>query len=158
MALALAFEFDRLTGDLALGDDGLATDDGLLGALLLSLYCDRRALPDDRLPSSGAAHAEPGLPDRRGWCGDALAEVEGDRWGSRLWLLSREKQTEQTRLRGEDYTREALAWLLEDGVATGLLVAAEWVRRGFLGIRVRVERPDGWKRDFQFTVAAGGGA
>ena len=35
---------------------------------------------------------------RRGWVGDAL-DGQGRRLGSLLWLLSREKQTEQTRLR-----------------------------------------------------------
>ncbi|MBI1321344.1 MAG: hypothetical protein GC168_20665 [Candidatus Hydrogenedens sp.] len=106
--------------------------------VLASLFSDRRALPDDRLPDAPS----PSL-DRRGWCGDALRTVADDRWGSRLWLLAREKQTAETRRRAEDYAREALQWLTDDGWATAVTVTAEWQRTGVLGLQVVTEAPAG---------------
>lgn len=122
----------RLTPDLALTEGGaLARDDGLRTAVLLSLFCDARAAPDDPVP-------DPLNPDRRGWIGDVLAPVDGDRWGSRLWLLAREKQTEATRRRAELYAREALAWLVEDGLAARVEVEAAWAAPQRLGLRIRI--------------------
>src|SRR4051812_44105846 len=95
---------------------------------IMSLLCDRRARPDDELPMPEAPVLEPDLLNpRRGWWGDAL-DAQGQRCGSRLWLLVRAKQTILTRRRAELYAREALAWASE----TGLAVAADWVRDGVL--------------------------
>lgn len=117
--------------DLALRDSGaIASDQGLGTAVILSLFLDARARADD-----GAGQ------DRRGWLGDAFAP--DDRIGSRLWLLVREKQSEETRRRAEDYATEALAWLVAEGLAAAVSVAAEWVARGVLGLAVRIETPRG---------------
>lgn len=118
----------------------LAEDDGLRTAVLLSLFLDRRAGAQDPLPDAGT-------PDRRGWVGDALAAVPGDRIGSRLWLLRREKQLPGVPPRAEIYAREALAWLLEDGIATAVDVAAAWQGRGVLALAVRIA-PQGFAETF----------
>lgn len=111
--------------DLVLVNGRLAFEQTLETAVIVSLLTDRRALPDDRLPDAPrAASILP--PDRRGWCGDALAEVPGDRIGSRLWLLKREKQTEETRCRAIDYAHEALQWMVSDGHAVGVNITAAW--------------------------------
>lgn len=120
------------TPDLAVTPAGrIARDEGLRSAVLLSLFLDARARPEDPLPDARDG-------DRRGWVGDALSPDAGDRMGSRLWLLSREKQTEGVRVRAEIYAREALAWLVADGLATALDVTATWRSRGVLDLRVRV--------------------
>ncbi|WP_035597785.1 phage GP46 family protein [Halomonas salina] len=122
--------------DVALADDGdLATDDGLRTAVALSLLCDRRAEPDDVLPD--------GSTDRRGWWADAIADQDGDKWGSRLWLLNREKTLPEVRRAAEAYAREALAWLLEDGVATEVEAISETLDRDVLWLRVIIQRGDG---------------
>lgn len=95
---------------------------------IMSLLCDRRARPDDTLPLEEAPVLQPDvLNPRRGWWADAL-DPEGQRCGSRLWLLIRAKQTERTRRLAELYAREALAWASPQG----LTVAADWVRDGVL--------------------------
>ena len=115
----IALEWTAAGPDLARTPLGaLAEDDGLRTAVLLSLFLDRRAGTQDPLPDAGT-------PDRRGWVGDALAAVPGDRIGSRLWLLRRAKASEATRLRAEAMAREALAWLVQDGVAERIAVQAE---------------------------------
>jgi phage gp46-like protein len=123
--------FKDFSGDWELLSPGLAEDDGLETAVIISLFTDRRAEADDELPAGD---------DRRGWWGDALAEVEGDRIGSRLWLLSREKQLPQVLARAREYALEALQWLIEDGVASAVDVTAEIVRQGVLGLSVEIRR------------------
>lgn len=113
MDVRILFDGTAMSGDLTRdGLGGLATDGGLETAVIISLFTDRRARPDDALP---------GAPDdRRGWWGDALPAVsglQGDRIGSRLWLLGREKIVPETLRRARDYCREALAWMIEDKLA-----------------------------------------
>lgn len=147
--IALRFGQARWSADLAIEGGGLATDDGLVTALIISLFTDARARDDDPLPQPGA--------DRRGWWGDPTI-------GSRLWLLEREKLTEATRLRAHDYVREALAWLTEDGVARDVAIEVAIVPisaahpLGALTIGVTLTRPDGPARqryDFTWTATAG---
>lgn len=128
--IALGWNTAAGSGDLVLAATGaLATDDGLRTAVILSLFLDGRARADD------------GAEDRRGWVGDAFAPE--DRVGSRLWLLAREKQTEETRRRAEDYAAEALAWMVEAGLATSVTVRAQWVDRGLLGLAVSIAAAGG---------------
>ncbi len=131
MDIKTAFiSFDRGT-DYALAALGLAEDDGLETAVILSLFTDRRAEDDDALPS---------VDDRRGWWADAFPSVPGDLVGSRLWLLHREKQTPQTLTRAREYAEEALAWLVDDGLAARVDVSAEVVRAGVLGLTIEIQR------------------
>jgi phage gp46-like protein len=127
--IALSWNDGAGAADLALNATGaLAGDDGLETSVVLSLFLDARARPDD----GAEGH-------RRGWVGDAFTPE--DRVGSRLWLLRREKQTEETRRRAEDYANEALAWLVDAGLATSVAVNAAWVARGVLGLSVSIANP-----------------
>ena len=84
-----------------------------------------------------------GETDKRGWWGDVLTEFPNDITGSRLWLLKREKQTEETRRRAAEFAAEALAWMIDDGIAQTIGVTAEWLGLGFLGLSVTIQRPQG---------------
>jgi phage gp46-like protein len=130
----IALIWTELGADLALEDLALVRDDTLKTAVILSLFLDRRAEDDDVLPDNTG--------DRRGWWADTYAAVLDDRIGSRLWLLSREKQLSSVPIRAREYAEEALAWMIEDGVVQSMDVTAEWVRRGLLGLRVRLYQPD----------------
>lgn len=128
--------------DLDVGPDGLLKDTTLSTAVIVSLLTDRRAEPDDRLPVDTPRTGSIG-PDRRGWCGDALSEPVGDRIGSRLWLLVREKQTEETRRRAESYIREALQWLVTDKVVSAIDVTIVWSSLGRLDALIEITLIDG---------------
>lgn len=142
--LALFWNDETFSADVSVKDGDLATDTGLRSAILVSLFTDRRARPDDKLPYEGA--------ERRGWWGDVADEEADDLIGSRLWLLEREKQTSQVVARAREYALEALAWLLRDGVAAALDVTAEVVAPGVLGLAVFVTRPGGPARQrFDFV-------
>ena len=157
--IELGFNSDKKAFDLSLlTSGGLKATDSLQTAVLISLFTDRRAGPDDVLPEdAGVQSLLP--PDRRGWCGDALPETPGDKIGSRLWLLARAKQTEETRRRAIFYAEEALAWLIEDGLALAVTVTAEWVEYQYLRMRVDVQRTAGdWLTVYTPTGVAGGSA
>lgn len=144
----IALRWDIFAADFAVEANDLATDDGLQTAIILSLFTDRRADDSDALPD--------GQTDRRGWWGDAFPTVQGDKIGSRLWLLGREKQMQEVVTRAEEYVREALQWLLDDKVADRVDGTAEITRPGMLGITVKVYRPatDAVQWRFDYTWAA----
>lgn len=136
-------DFDH-GADLALEQFALAADDGLETAVILSLFTDARASDDDPLPF--------GESDRRGWWADAFPSVDRDRIGSRLWLLRREKQTQDTLNRAREYAEEALAWLIADGVARSVEVESFIVRNGVLGLSVVIQRPDASIARFRYET------
>lgn len=113
----------------------LSLADSLERSAIISLFSDRRAGAGEALPDGGT--------DRRGWWADAFAQPEADRIGSKLWLLAREKQTAAVLRRAREAGEEALAWLVEDGVAERVTVAAEFPRPGMLAITAEIARPDG---------------
>lgn len=122
----------------------LVAEGSLRTAVILSLFLDRRAEDDDILPN--------GSDDRRGWWADTVAPMtdygigggsaSGDHIGSRLWLLSREKQLAGVLERARHYAEEALTWLVEDGVATAVQVTATNPRQGWLVLEVTVTLSD----------------
>lgn len=101
--------------DLAIVDDDLAIDQGLVTSGLLSLLVDARAEPEDSAPD----------PDqRRGYWADEFSPVDGDRSGSKLWLLGRRTPSDGAEAVAKQYAREALQWYLDDGIAESVNVAA----------------------------------
>lgn len=141
----LALTWSNATGDadLSIIDLDLASDRGLTTAVILSLFIDRRAEPDD-IPPSGDPQ------DRRGWWGDEFAEVEGDLIGSRLWLLDRSTSSAETVQRAKQYVAEALAWMIEDSVVASIDVTVE-VSRDRLGFEVEMQRPGRDPITFKFA-------
>ena len=118
----------------------LQGDDGLLTAIMVSLFTDRRAKADDPLPDERVGQPS----DLRGWWGDYLTqEGESILIGSRLWLLHREKEMPVVVARAREYAQEALQWLLNGGYVKQLSVQAHHVSRGYLGISVQALQPNG---------------
>lgn len=108
-----------LTFDWSIAGGDLAADGGLDTAVILSLFTDRLANADDEIPD--------GTGDRRGWWGDAYlpprADGSPDLVGSRLWVhLSRALATPETAQQAQADVEEALAWMVEDGVAAAVTV------------------------------------
>ncbi|MCY0854349.1 phage GP46 family protein [Cupriavidus sp. D39] len=119
-------------GDWQIAGPLLASGDDLQTAMLISLFTDRMADDSDVIPG--------GTNDPRGWWGDDGQTVK---IGSRLWLLSREKQTQETLQRAYDYIVEALQWLIDDGVVAKFDVLVEWTKTGELGAHVVAYKQDG---------------
>lgn len=141
MTLDISWSTADGRGDWTLASYGLASGPALEAAVYVSLFSDRRAGRDDRLP--------PG-EDRRGWWGDSF---DTKPVGSRLWLLLRAKRTTETLRRARDMIAEALAWLVDDGIAASIDVTTEWTRRTLLGARVVLTGRDGTQRVFNYGWA-----
>ncbi len=135
---------EKMAFDWAIAGAGLEEDDGLETAVLLSLFTDRRAAEDDPLPGVS--------DDRRGWWADQYQDVAGDKTGSRLWLIAREKQTASVLVRAQEYAEEALAWLVQDGIARAVTVTAQIVRTGVLGLTVEIARADSPTARYRFET------
>ena len=89
--------------------------DELAQAVLISLFSWRKSEVDDGIKA----------PKRQGWWGDTFATVQGDRIGSRLWLLQREKVVPSVMRRAEEYAKQALQWMIDDRLIEGIEVHAE---------------------------------
>lgn len=138
------YEPTTMSFDWAVAGAGLEEDAGLETAVIISLFTDRRAEDDDALPGA--------KDDRRGWWADAFHDVAGDKIGSRLWLLARAKQMPSVLVRAQEYAQEALAWLIEDGIARAVNVTAEVVRSGVLGLTVEIVRSAAPPAKFRFET------
>lgn len=133
LPLQLVIDGVSITADLA--------DEPIVRAAINSLFTWRRADADDALPGN----------HRFGWWGDALGPVSGERWGSRLWLLSRSALTDETVLRAKGYAEEALAWLVEDGVAQTVEVQAERQGLDRLALSCLIVRGNGTATAIRFA-------
>ncbi|CAN5788783.1 phage GP46 family protein [soil metagenome] len=119
-------------GDWSLSGAMLQAGNDLETAILISLFTDREASPDDVIPD--------GTNDPRGWIGDADQDYK---IGSRLWLLDRAKQDRATLQRANDYINEALQWLIDDGVVARFEVLTEWTKSTLLGAKVVAYKNNG---------------
>lgn len=123
-------------GDWLMAGPELAAGDDLYTAVLISLFTDRVAAADDVIPD--------GSTDRRGWWGDVQPDGSFDPIGSRLWLLSRSKSPTTAILnQAVNYAKEALQWMIDDGVASGVDVQASWNAPNYLAMVVTISQADG---------------
>jgi len=101
---------------------GIAEDDSLSTAVIVSLFTDKRdpkALPQDA----------------RGWWADDI--------GSLRWTLSREKQTDEPLLQLIKYDTDALQWLIDERLVRSISVTAQWVARGILAEQINITLNNG---------------
>jgi len=128
------------TGDWSISGGALASGDDLATAVLISLFTDRLANPDDVPPDGGT--------DRRGWWGDEGEDVP---IGSRLWLLDRSRLDAKVANLAQIYMQEALQWIIDDQVAAGVKVATTIGGKSTLYSVVRITRTDGTTTDLKFN-------
>lgn len=132
-------------GDLQVLAGELEAETSLESSVLLSLFCDARASAEEL--------ERHGSDDPRGYCLDAFAEIEGDRWGSKLWLLERETQTPETLARAIGYAQQALAHFMADGIARAVDVQGEYPGPGLIALQVEVLRATLLRERFAFVWA-----
>jgi phage gp46-like protein len=133
MDISLLFQPDTKEGDIFMDGSELDSNYLLQTAVFISLFTDRRAEEGDESTEE----------DRRGWWGDTFLPIDGDKIGSRLWLLRRQKETEQVVALAKFYAEEALQWLIDDNVAESVNVEASILRRGVLLLEIEIVKPDG---------------
>jgi phage gp46-like protein len=122
-----------LFADAVIEDNGLVVEDDITTAVILSIFVDARAGDGDVIPD--------GTTDRRGWWGDEF-EDDGESLGSKLWLLDRGKQIAGEDEKAEKHVRNALQWMLDDGIVQSVSVVVS-SENGIRKIAVSIERLDG---------------
>lgn len=149
--IRIVWDLDLMQGDFSFDESiqDLESDQGLETAVIISLFTHRRAKDDDILPDSNNI-------DKRGWWGDlGSPEVENDQIGSRSWLLEREKTLNSVLTREKEYAKEALKWMLEDGVAVKVDVKTErlgQVGTEILALLVQIYKMDGTKVALKYDL------
>ena len=121
------------------GAEATLTDfakDDLARAVVNSLFSWARAEDDDERPTES----------KMGWWADSFSE-EGDKFGSRLWLLmlstlSQVLQGVVLTDRAEEYAQEALRWMVEDRIAEEVTARAELDGVDRLNLLIEIIRPD----------------
>lgn len=139
--ITTVWDASLLRGDWAQAGASLQSGADVVTGVLISIFTDRVANADDAIPD--------GTADPRGWWADDPQKPIG----SRLWLLGREKQLDSVPQRAKDYCKEALQWMLDDGVVAKFEIAAQWVRAGFLGVQITAYQQDGTTTVVKFTAA-----
>lgn len=104
--------------------------DELVQATLISLFSWRKSHDDDGVD----------IPNRQGWWGDTFASETNDRIGSRLWLLRREKLTDDVVARAREYAEESLQWMIDDALASAVNVSTDR-ENNRLNMSVEIVRP-----------------
>jgi len=127
--------------DIEMGDYDTTSDEGLRTAVILSLFIERTARTDDQIPD--------GSTDRRGFWADPDM-------GSRRWLISREKLTQNTANRLREYDREALQWLIDDGIATSVEVTTTLAPPARIDELIIITRADGSRYEETFNITLEG--
>lgn len=140
--ITTVWDSSQCSGDWELSGAQLRTGDDLATAIYISLFTDRAAGPDDVILD--------GSGDPRGWVGDIGQDHQ---IGSRLWLLERAKQTNETLAKAKDYVEEAIQWFVDDGVVAKFGILVEWTRSGMLGISITAYKRDGSKAVVKYEWA-----
>lgn len=127
--------------DFSIDNNGMVESDAdIRTSVLISIFSDRRAQDGDEVVDG----------DRKGWWGDTYNE---SKIGSRLWTLRRRKATLQTLRLANDIVKESLQWLIDDGIASDVVVNNEWslINRGRMNMLITISKPDGTDVDFNFN-------
>jgi phage gp46-like protein len=102
---------------VVLKEYALQLDDTLHTAVVISLFSDRRAGRDVKLPHNQT--------DRRGWCGDEFVSPD-DPWGSDLWQCYITKAIVDVEERARFAAWESLQWLIRANQAQKIVVDTSW--------------------------------
>lgn len=131
--------------DISLSGGELASDGGLSSSVLLSLFLNRRANAEDRLPA--------GTTDRGGWWPEAFDD-SGIIFGSRLWLLYNRSVTSDVLRDFQAYAEEALAWLIKAGIATRVSAVATRINLYTVSLQVEITQAKGgdWSQTWSVTL------
>ncbi|EKL9959484.1 phage GP46 family protein [Vibrio parahaemolyticus] len=133
MSASIVFDMMKNTGLII---EGESVDDTISALVLISLFTDARAEESDTLPDQSG--------DLRGWPGDTFYDAP---WGSKLWLLYREKLTTEVRNRAVKYAEDALSWMLQDQgegpLASSVTVTGSIPRFQTLALNIEITKPDG---------------
>lgn len=126
--------------DIEFSGGDFTPEEGLETAVLMSIYTDRRADDDDILDDPD---------DKRGWWGD---QFEADEIGSKRWQLYRQKITNETMSLLRQYDRDALQWMIDDGVVKDIVVTVERYSTNVVAEEIKLYYSNGKSVAFKFKT------
>lgn len=135
------FSAEGACADLVIENGDLKADNGLETAVLISLFTDGFVDLED-LPE--------GETNPRGWWADQVSNISTDQIGSKLWLFDRSKILENTESGLETFAKEALKWMLDDGIATTVSAVATRIDKERIDLSIEIVKPTGDSTPFQF--------
>lgn len=121
--------------------DEFLSDKGMETMVTISLFSDAR-ITELELPA--------GETYRGGWWGEAAVALEPEAFGSKLWLLDREKQLPELLVRVEEWVLRALDWMIEEGIAQSISAEATYPRDEFMRIDIEIVRPEQERLSFNY--------
>lgn len=127
-------------GYVEIVDLDLKRDAGLESAIIISLFTDKREEDITLLPDNTGY--------RRGWWGD----TEEFKIGSKLWLLYRSSATPDVPAKIEQYVKDALQWMIDDGVVKDVFTTVEIISTYTVGITVEIQQPDGQEQFYKYSL------
>lgn len=107
----------------------IKTKDFFDTAILMSLYCERRAVPSE-MPSSHL---------RRGWIGNE--STPGFEIGSKLWLFEQARLTRSVLNSVDSVAKESLVWMVSDNIAKSI-EAQSRLSKASLVLEITITRPN----------------
>jgi phage gp46-like protein len=114
--------------DFVIEGNKFASAGGFETAIPVSLFTDARA--------PAALVAEP--QNRRGWIGNLMTASTMRQLGSILWALDQTRITQETLNLARLEAQSAFQWMLDDGVALGVLVDMSRTASGAITITIRI--------------------
>lgn len=110
----------------------------LYRALIISLFTWRR-----KNTSDDSDHPY-------GWWGDSYPSIANDKIGSRLYLLTRSKLNNQTANFAKIYIKEAVQWMINDGLASRIDVSVKRIDLTVLVATINIFKEDGSNEEYRF--------
>lgn len=132
---------NELKFDLKLLNNDLSLDKGLQSLVLVSLFTNARVTREE---------LSEGLDSQQGWWGDVIENDLQRNIGSKLWLLTREKATEEVLELARQYCLDALAWFIEDGIAESVSCETSYDANKNMIIEIKLNRPQKADQEFKF--------
>ena len=133
---------DEQDFDLVFKDGDLVLSNSLQMSVILSIASWRRS---DNYEGSARLDSSIG-----GWWADALNDIP---LGSRLWTLFKEKLNNVTLENAKKLVKEALQWMIDDGVAKDVSVSAGiGNNRNTAIFEVGIVKPSGNEETFQYEI------
>lgn len=109
-------KIDENYWDISFVNGDFKKTDGFETAINITLMCERRA-----------AESEMPKPElRRGWWGNLLLPYDKFEIGSKLWLLSQARSTQDTLNNSITYMQTAFQWFIDDGYLEKIDIDAEY--------------------------------
>ena len=126
--------------DLDMSNNDLVLTNSLSNAVVLSLGTWAR---DERLNDSATIEPQIG-----GWFGNVL----GDAFGSRIWKSFRDTLNSASVSRATAFAKDALKWLVDDGVAKSVDVNVTGFEGTKVYFNVVVNKPDASGEEFRWQA------